>query len=320
MFENHAPKRWRIRYVQRFKSQMFAYTHVIVPAANNKKLFKSLAPVSIKKRTKRAHVMWFRRVKELVCRELWMPSPRYNNSTTKMASVQRCMYCRPTHLLYRDCDNDQLSLCGRSNICPFCYARQSEDVYKRVSRAIKQLQKQGRPIIATCRIETYLLKAKDFAQDGWDIDNMYSNAGILRAALAAEIDKHAAIKKALRKHTYGSMWRVVINPVDNGWELQIRQFFITRPKAKRPAKRARKAAAIFLQSAKISDFQATMAALGKFVFYPQGLLTGYAELTAASLHARNGLRLSNATGCLYRKGRVKRAAAQQVTKILPFLP
>lgn len=320
MFEDHFPKRWRVRYVQRFTSQIFAYTHVIIPAANNKKQFKSTAPASIKKRSWRAHVMWFHRVKEMVCRELWLPSPSYNNSMTKLSSVQRCMYCRPTHLLYKDKDNDQLSLCGRYSICPFCYARQAEDLYKRVSRAIKQLQKQGKPIIATCRIETYPLKARDFEQSGWDIENMYRNAGVLRNVLGKEIEKYAMLKKDLRKHTHGSLWRVAVNPSDTGWELQIRQFYLTRPKAKRPAKRARKSAAIFLQSAKISDFDATMSALGEFVSYPQGLLTGYAELTAASLHARNGLRLSNATGCLYRKGRVKRAAAQCVAKTLPFLP
>jgi hypothetical protein len=149
---------------------------------------------------------------------------------------------------------------------------------------------------------------------------MYRNAGVLRNVLGKEIEKYAMLKKELRKHTYGSLWRVAVNPSDTGWELQIRQFYLTRPKAKRPAKRAQKSAAIFLQSAKISDFDATMSALGEFVSYPQGLLTGYAELTAASLHARNGLRLSNATGCLYRKGRVKRAAAQCVAKTLPFLP
>lgn len=321
MFDLFYPRRWRIKFVQRFRSQVFAYRHVIIPAVTHKRKFLSLKPESIRKRLWRAHLLWFNRIKELACRELWFPSPRYNSLQTKKASVQRCMYCRPTNLVYRWPRGEvELRLCGRFNSCPFCSARAAEDLYKRVSRAIKGLQKRGVFAIATCRIVTYKITAADFAQSGWDIANVYANAEKLRELLKGEQYKYKKLRKQLRAQTFGSMWRVVVNPVDDGWEIQIRQFFITRPRARRPVNRARKASAIFLQSAKINDFQATMELLGCFVKYPSGLLTSYVELTAAVFHARNNLRLTNATGCLYQRGRKHTPKVEAPPVIIPFIP
>ncbi len=321
MFDLFYPRRWRVRFVQRFRSQVFAYRHVIIPAVTHKRKFRSLMPASIKRRLWRAHLLWFALIKELACRELWLPSPRYNSLQIKKSSVQRCMYCRPTNLVYYwPKDEVQLRLCGRFSSCPFCAARHAEDLYKRVSRAIKGLQKRGVFAVATCRIETYKVLAKDFEQIGWDINNVYENAGILRNVLQGEQHKYRQLKKQLQAQTFGSLWRVVVNPVDDGWEIQIRQFFITRPKARRPVNRAKKSSAIFLQSAKISDFQATMAALGCFVEYPRGLLASYVELTASVLHARNNLRLSNGTGCLYKRGRVSTPKVEPPPVVIPFIP
>jgi hypothetical protein len=212
-----------------------------------------------------------------------------------------------------------LKPCGRSSICPFCAARSAEDLYQRVSRAIKKLRKTGKVLIATCRITTYTVAAPDFDALGWTPENVFANARELRYILKLERKKYGKIRRQLKQHTFGSLCRIVINPTDSGWEIQIRQFFITRPKSKRPANRPKKSATLFLQSAKITDFQATMELLGKVVEYPSGFLLSYVELTAAALNARNGLRLNNATGCLYKRGRVKKARPPEPPP-LPCVP
>jgi hypothetical protein len=311
--------RWRIAAVPRFSSQVFAYRYVIIPAANIVRI-KSPTPTLIKARLKRAHIFWFRRVKELISRDLWLPSPAVNSLQSQQASIKRCLYCRPTSITYKWPNGEpNIRLCGRHSFCPFCAARNAEDVYRRVSRFIRKQQNKKKGLVATCRIATYFLPAKDFDAAGWTDENVLAYTKELRILLTAEIAKYKKIRRQLKTHTAGSLWRVVLNPADNGWEVQIRQLFISRPNAKRPVNRAKKSAAIFLQSAKIADFKASMAVLGAFVKYPTGLLLGYVELTAAALNARDGLRLSNGTGCLYRRGRVKKAK-EETPDPLPFIP
>lgn len=321
MFEAFFPHRWRIRFVSRYRSQIFAYRHVIIPAVTYKRLFASLSPISIKKRLRRAHLLWFRRIKEFACRDLWLPSPQCNSLDVKYASLRRCLYCRPTQLVYYWRDNEsQLRLCGRRSLCPFCSARAAEDLYRRVSRTIKILQKRGIFALATCRVETFVVKAENFEEMGWDVTNVYSNARMLRQLLKIEQARYKKIHRQLRKQTFGSIWAVVVNPISDGWEIQIRQFFITRLKAKKPTNRAYKNSSIFLHSAKLSNFKDTMGVLGLFVQYPTGLITGYAELSAAVFHARNRLRLSNATGYLYNRGRKPAPKTETPPVIIPFIP
>ncbi|NBO19972.1 MAG: hypothetical protein EBV03_12275, partial [Proteobacteria bacterium] len=179
----------------------------------------------------------------------------------------------------------------------------------------------GISAIATVRIAQYFMPAKDFDEVGWDVENVYKNAGAIREILKAEQVKYKRIRRQLQRQTYGSLWRIVVNPVESGWEIQVRQFFIIRPKARRPVTRARKSDyPIFLQSAHITDFAGVMAALGCFVKYPGGLLTAYAELTASVFHARNKLRLSNATGCLYKRGRIRKPKVEEVPNFVPYIP
>jgi hypothetical protein len=165
------------------------------------------------------------------------------------------------------------------------------------------------------------LGLEDFDIVGWDVNNVYENAGILRELLKNEKRKYKQIRRQLQRKTYGSLWRVVVNPIDEGWDIQVRQFFITRPKAKRPVTRTRKSSTpIFLQSAPTTNFSATMTLLGQFVRYPSGLLTSYAELTASVFHSRNNLRLSNATGCLYKRGRIRKPKVEEAPNFVPFIP
>jgi hypothetical protein len=291
----------------------------MVPAANKTRKSRAVRTRSIIKRLKQSHRNWFMRVKELVLRKLWTPASEYLTEDSQKSAVKRCMYCMPTtveHEAVRGPVN--LRLCGRPDICPFCYGRRAEDLFRRFVRASATLRKTQSKLIVTCRIATYIVPAKKFTEIGWSQENMFDNAGILRRLLTTEIANYKKISRKLARDTEGSAWRIVTNPIDTGWEIQVRQLFITRPRAARPVNRAKKSATIFLQSAKLTDTDAAIDIVGAFVEYPRGLLTSYAELTAAVLHARTGLRLNNATGCLYRRNTKKRIQEEQ--KFLPDVP
>lgn len=319
MIENYRLKKWRIARIPRFAAHMFAHRFVIVPAANKTRKSRGVRTRTIVKRLEQAHRNWFMRLKELVLRELWTPASEYLTEDIQEAAVKRCLYCPPTSIEHSNKRRTaSVRLCGRPCICPFCYAREAEDMFRRLIKAIQQLRKTEDNLIITTRIATYTLSAAKFEEIGWQTENMFDNAGKLRRALVSEMGKYKDIRRKLSRNTSGSAWRIVVNPVDAGWEVQVRQLFITRPRAKRPVNRAKKSSAIFLQSAKLTDIQAAIDVLGAFVEYPRGLLTGYAEITAAVLHARTGLRLSNATGCFYRRNTPRRNTTEQ--KFLPDVP
>lgn len=318
MFEDYKMPNWSVARVPRYSSQMFAYRHVIVPAANVKRNPQNPPNAVIKKRAQRAGRYWFKRVQELASRDLWLPSPGYSAIDVQHASVRRCLYCRPSIMVYNG--DAELKPCGRPVICPFCAARKAEDLYKRVTRNLRTLKKREKSVIAVCRVDSYPVLARDFSEFGWDKENVIENAQELRAICRAEQQKYKNINRQLKEKTLGSLWQLAINPVDDGWQIQIRQFFLVRPKDRRPVNRAKKSSTIFLQSAKISPSKNVFEVLGKYVEYPAGLLTSYAELTAAALIAKDGLRLNYATGILYRCGIKKMAEESKEARILPFVP
>jgi hypothetical protein len=319
VFDNYARTKWKIKRVSWFRSQVFAYKYVIVPAANNKRGNALISGRRVRAKLRRVQRLWFSRAKELVVRGLWLPSPEYNSSLVQDANIKRCLYCRPTNVtFYWPGDTPNLQLCNRKHICPFCFAREAEEVYRRVSAAVQQLGALKLPARVTFRSQTYKLTARNFdPADSASFDGSDS-ADELRHLLIREYKKYEEIKPALKTETYGSFWRVIVNPVEDGWEIQIRQLFITRPKAKRPVNRAKKSAAIFLQSAPADDFKAVMQLLGQFVYYPNGLLLSYAELVAVFLHARKGIKLISGTGYLYAK--IRKGQTKDEPPPLPFIP
>lgn len=319
MNENWRLRKWRVARVPRFAAHLFAYRFVLVPAANKARRFGAVRTRSLIQRAKQAHRNWLSRIHELFTRSLWSPGSSFLSHDLQLVSVMRCLDCRPTLFQYYWRKNKEIiNPCGRFAICPFCYARRAEDLFRRVVRAAATLRKTTSKAIITCRTETYVVTAPNFAAAGWDDACLADNALLVRKALIDEIKKYRKIKRELARKTYGSAWAVVVNPVEAGWEIQIRQLFITTPRARKPVSRAKKSSAIFLQSAKISDIEAATNVAGSFMEYPRGLLFSYVELTAAALHARENLRLYNATGCLYRRNTPKKA--EKETRILPDVP
>lgn len=316
MFEHYRSIKWKIRSVSWFASQKFAYRYVILPATNSRRKHVRLSSRRVKAKLRRAHRMWFNRLRELVLRGLWLPTPDYNATIVKQSSVKRCMYCPPTNVTFYY--QSDLRLCGRRHICPFCFSRESEELYRRVSKAIREMRKRNVAAKIYCRVEKYVVTARDFDARVWTPEQLLDHVDELRHLLILEQARFKKIRRALKQKTFGSLWRVVINPIDSGWEVQIRQLFLTRPKASRPINRAKKSAAIFLQSASVQDFKSCVAVLGEFVSYPSGLLTAYAEFVAVSLRARESLKLLAGTGCLY--GKTYRPKKDPPPESLPFLP
>jgi hypothetical protein len=319
VIEDWRLRKWRVARVPRFAAHLFAYRFVLVPAANKTRNSWAVRTRALIKRSRQAHRNWARRLRDLFLRNLWSPASDFLTRDLQLVSVARCLDCRPTIFEYYWPKNKPvIQPCGRFAVCPFCYARRAEDLFRRVIRSVMSVQKTTSKAIITCRIETYVIAAPNFADTGWDDATVFKNVPLVRAALISELGKYKKIKRELARKTYGSAWSVVVNPIDAAWEIQIRQLFITTPKARKPVSRAKKSSAIFLQSAKISDINEVVNIAGSFVQYPRGLLSGYVELAATALHARENLRLYNATGCLYRRNTAKKS--KEETRILPDVP
>lgn len=305
MFENFAPQKWWIAKLPKFATQVFSYKYVIKPAANYKKRkFAFNTYHVILAHLKRSYLFWFNRCRELVVNDLWLPTAPDNNATVIRRAVAHCLYCTPTHVvLHKNKKPLPVNPCSQYQICPFCASRVAEDFYRRLMRAMKTLKTSDGRATATYRCEKYLVPAKNFTDMGWSGKDFQANIVKLREVLRVERERYLKISKELSTQTLGALWAVVPYPADNGWVIEVRQFYLTYPQSKRPANRKRNSAELTSESVNIRNTRQVVNLLGNFVTYPASLLTAHVELTAAVLHARRGLRLLNGTGQLYRKGR-----------------
>lgn len=318
-FERYSPQDWWVSKIPRHRAQMFSYKYVIQPAANYRRTFAFHTFRVVIKHLFRAYKFWFYRCKDMACRDLWLPTPPDNNPTVLHRAVKHCLYCVPTQvLLHKKFVPISVKPCNQYRICPFCASRFAEDVYRRFVRARKAVLELDPDASVTSRVETYRVKARGFTKDGWAAKTAIIGTRELAAVLRHERDKYQKIAKELSVHTYGAFWNVVVFPREMGWQVEVRQLFITPAKSAKPANRKRKSATLNTATAKLRDYDPAIKLLGVLVGYPGELLTGYAELTAASLNARRCLRLFNGTGQLYRKGRT--GAPKEEPPLGPSIP
>lgn len=311
-FERYGLQDWWVSKAPRHRAQDFSYKYVIQPAANYKKQFAFHTFRVMLRHLKRAYAYWFYRCREMACRDLWLPTVPDNNMTVIHNAVKHCLYCLPSQvLLHKNKKPVQVNPCSQYAICPFCASRQAEEFYRRFMRARKTLIARETPAAVTYRCSTYFVPAKHFTTNGWSQKHAIDGTKQLHEILDRERIKYAQIAKELSTVTKGSFWRVVAYPHEFGWQVEVRQLYLTTPKSRHPFSRPRKSATTFLQSASVMKYKPAVKLLGMFVAYPPTLLTGYVELTAAMLNARRGLRLFNGTGQLYRRGR-KRAEKKEV--------
>lgn len=315
--------KWAVAKVGRTKSQSFAIEFTLG-------LYRKSGrrPIS---RTNTFRKLWAYRVKELLARQLWTLStkgcqdPYHADFDLKRFgwSFRRAICCRPAYLYYlRKKDhsiNHQIRPCCRAKICPFCFANTSMNQYRQVKSFInKRLTKHGNhtDLVAVCRIVRQFVPA-----DGFDprIGCEAEQVTKLIPGLAAVIEQHRKAytkltrSKQISRKAVGTLWRIIVNPRETGWDVETRQFVVCDRSVKRmPLVKIRGAKTVYNVSLPISrkgkrgeEFDDAFYNLfGEFCRYPKTLLTASVELTATYLRAVHRLRLLTGTGVFTKTGRV----------------
>jgi len=318
-FDKYYPHKWWITKLLRYRTQRFSYGHVIKPAANYRRARGVGTFTGTLRYLHRAHRMWFNRCKELVCRDLWLPTTPDNSTAMLHRAVRYCLYCLPSQAqLERKHKVLKVQPCSQNAICPFCASRSAEDIFRRFIRARRFILRISPSAVVTYRVEKFRIPSKGLTEDGWSHSAAMTATRTLAAVLRQEQVRYKRLTKELSVHTLGSLWELIASPDGFGWQIEIRQFFISAPNARRPSSRKHKLSIVVSSSTKLREYQNAVDLLGEYVKYPSTLLTGYAELTAIVLNSRHGLRLCNGTGQLYRVGR--KATEKKETRILEDVP
>jgi hypothetical protein len=287
---------WRIVRVGDRIAQQIALRHVLYPAANLQQNKNSMQHDAVVRMIQRLHQMWFRRSKELLANDLWCPGERLNRQS-ELWTARRIMNCRPSCVFFKGGNENRIRPCKRHKICPFCWARVASLVYRRFKHRLRRSRVLQDDMILTCRVISQHVPAIGFhSASGLSPDDTLANIKQLRAVIDKYKSECQQLGKQLQRVTTASAWRIVVDPQENGWNVEMRQLLMAKPKARLPLVRLRNAKTIFLDSAKTTDDDALELLIGQFVEYPPGLLTTYSELTAVYLNATHAARLVSGTG------------------------
>jgi hypothetical protein len=311
--KNFRYRRWRIDRAGTRISKIFAMHFVL--GMKSKSLF------TLSRRLNRFRRLWLWRLQDMATREMWLPTkqrwlspydPNFDLKKFKSA-YRRCMFCRPSCAHYQSPDGHQVELrpCWRVHICPFCTVNLVTAHYVYVKYVINRLSKHDSNFVGVCRVVRWYVPAPGFNPiRGTDHKQIQEHAQLLRRVLVKQKQNYRQLidSKKLTRSTRGALWRLVVIPDAAGWHIEVRQFFICRPNTRLPVARIRGAKVTYLKSVKLDATRAEFTTdffelFGEFCRYPMELLTGYAELTAAYLHAAHGLQLVSGTGLLVKTSR-----------------
>lgn len=291
----------RVLSVGKQIGRLFAYAAVIFKIARrNKKAVLSFDVGHVQRRIRRTQLLWHCRLRDLVTNGLWYPGP-IDDLTTFYLTLQRMVRCRPTVCWFKDSKKTPIKPCGRAHFCPFCAARFAHKIYLLVTAACERAVAKNATAKLTYREIEFLLPAVGFENYGMPAPAMAENAKQLRQTLIAVIQLRKKISKALQRKTNGSLFNVVIDPLDKSWRVSVRQLILSNGRDKKPFIRMRSARTAYLKTVNANDITAVRKMIGKFVLYPNGLLCGYVELAAIALRIRHGLRVVVGTGLFTKK-------------------
>lgn len=289
---------WKFFLVYRGASYLFSYKNVLAQAANRDRPVVSDDTKVIHRQLQKLQKLWATRVKLLVANNLWTFGARELLESVHF-SVRRRIFCTPENVKlvnkkYRG------RPCSEHQICPFCFARRARWLYKKAATFLKtKTTGQRARVYGACRVARYFVPANGFsAAHCWPDSARQAAVKRLRQRLECEIKKYKTSKNLLRYNTLGSAWFVVVNPVDGGWDIEVRQLSITSTQHRKSFVRLEKFKTVCLRRSKLTTAVALDDVLSPFVAYPKGLLYEYEEMAAVALQARHGLRLFNTTGCL----------------------
>lgn len=273
--------------------------------------------------------LWLQRLWNLGQHELWLyqrglsPEPHEIDPARLLRAFELYADCRPRCVVYMPppewVKEKEHKPCNRSNFCPHCWAA----LVARQTQRIKQLinayiaHRADARLTITTQISEYF----------------FSSCGIGGTSFSTPEERHTAIlhlrqqiercrkyldstRKAVYRNTFAAAWRIVIEPVEDGWTIQIRQLFLTTEKQTPPTGKPRWARTVLRKSAtaeaghswKQRKSDLTMDGeiydrIIEFGSYPLGWLTNDIELTAIYLNAAAATKLLGGSGKLRRFGR-----------------
>lgn len=289
---------WRIVRVSTRTAQRFAVRHVFYPASGKRRPAHELRHNFVLRTVHRLHGLWFQRVKDLVTNQFWVPGALDATRSSRLFTLRRVLNCRPTAVFFRHGNAGLIRPCKQYKICPFCWGRLSAFLYRRMKTRIRAARKTNDQLVLACRVISVFVPAPDFNNAvGFTVADVASHAKKLRALFTQYREQYKTLRKTLQRKTLGSAWRVVVDPQEAGWNVEIRQLLLVPPgKRALPWMKIRAARTVYLESVKAADDDAVYPLLGRFAEYPKGLLTSYVELSAAYVQASYGLRLITGTG------------------------
>ena len=296
--ERDRMRHWQIVSVSTRMAQRFAIRHVYYPASGQRRHTHEMQFGFVIRMVHRLHRMWFNRVKDMVRNHLWLPGAHDATHGTRLITLRRVMNCRPTAVFFRYGNAGKIRPCKQHKICPFCWGRLAAFMYRRLKTRIRAAHKKHDDLVLSCRVAAHYVPAKNFTSaSGLSLEEVYAHAKVLHKELAKHKKRYRALTKELQRKTLGSAWRVVVNPQDSGWTIEVRQLVLVQAGKRRiPWAQFRGGKTMFLASVKADDQDAMYSLIGRFLEYPAGLLTSYAELTAVYLQAGYSLRTVSGTG------------------------
>jgi hypothetical protein len=262
--------------------------------------------------------MWAKKLKSLAANQLWLPNTRLLDPHDPSFNVQkfeltfrRLLFCRPTFVQFAWQGAKVWRPCNRSSFCPFCFARVASSLYRHTKRRINKLVEKN-PATQLC-ITVQVLRRFIYAANFDSIRGCHPyQVDMYVDQLKEEIQQHKAAyakcTKRLQRVTLGSMWRVVVIPMDSGWIIESRQCFIHKPNKQLPVPVLENSVVHYNRTVPVldgadlerDDFFVTF---GEFCRYPVSTLRTYSEFVAAALRAAHNLRMCSGTGILRKTSR-----------------
>jgi hypothetical protein len=287
---------WRIARVSGRTSNRFAVRYVSFPASNMRRHRHEMKHRRVINMLHRLHRMWFGRVKTLITTRLWVPGDSLARSSQAL-TFRRVLNCRPSNVFFAQGNENKLRPCNRHNFCPFCWARMAALFYRRSKAAINQFRKTRDGLVLYCRVIAQEVPAPEYLFVGTvEEPDMWRAATGLKDIFESYRELCGRSHKQRQRKTVGSCWRLVVNPTEKGWTIELRELFLAKPGQRLPWATCRVARTIHNASTKLDDDGKIQDCLGRFMEYPKGLLVEYPELTATYLRASYGLRMASGTG------------------------
>lgn len=307
--------RWLIRRVSGRWMHRFSIFFVINVAANQTRDKFNTQHDAVLKKIRRVRNLWFKRVKELISSQLWVPGANVTRSSLAL-TARRCLFCRPSCVFFAKGNLGKLRPCKQNKFCPFCWARLAAYIYWNVRQYTNTRRKQTDGDIVTCIVQREFVRAEGFqANVGFEPDKLAVNVAKLKDIIEKHRKAYERQTKNLQRHTDGSMWSLVVEPRTTGWRVESRQFMVGPAGGKTPTVKLKQAKLVYHRTAKLNTFVTFGNILGRFVRYPRKLLTSYIELAAVALRATYDQRLRSGTGrfraCSTSLAQQFKAAAQQ---------